>query len=227
MKQDNHFYIITSIYTGILIISNILANKLINVFGITLPCAIIVFPLVYILSDLITEVYGIKLSITAIRVNLWMNIVMSAIFIIAMYIPPSALYQHNNAYIHVLGSTNRAVVASITAYLLGDLANSISLSVLKRKYHNNDNRLLKSFFFRSISSSMIGQIFDTGIFLIIMFIGVIPLNTLLTMIIVQYIFKILYELICFPITNIIVNKWKKFEGIDTIDSWKGMHIIVK
>lgn len=218
MKRRNNFYIITSIYTGTLIISNILANKIIMVMGMVLPCAIIVFPLVYILSDLITEVYGIRLSLKAIQTNLWMNMIMSIIFIIAINIPPAPFYEYNDSYIHVLGSTNRVIVASIIAYFFGDLFNSLVLSFMKSKFHNK-NTIFNRFYIRSIASSLVGQLFDTAVFIIISFIGLIPISIVFQMIFFQYIVKIVYEIICLPLTVIIIKKWKEFEHIDHIDRW--------
>ena len=185
-------------------------------FGITLPCAVIIFPLVYIMSDLLTEVYGIKLSVMIISMNTLINLFMSFIFAIAICIPPAPFYQYNNDFAIILGNTPRIVFASLLAYYSGDIINSISLSYFKYKHLN------KGFFFRSIVSSLLGQIFDTCVFIMIGFFGIISFNQLLQMIVFQYIVKISYEIICYPITRIVVDRWKKLENIDVIDRWKNM-----
>lgn len=212
-KVTKGFCVISMIYCSILLISNIIATKIIMPFGITLPCAVIVFPIVYIVSDLITEVYGIKLSILVITINTFINILMSIIFMIAIYIPSAPFYRYGNDFANILGSTPRLVCASLLAYYLGDFFNSISLSFFKFKYNN------RGYFFRSIVSSLIGQVFDTCIFILAAFIFTMPFKDLIYMMIFQYIVKIVYEVICFPITKIVVNMWKKIENIDTIDMW--------
>ena len=210
------FCILASIYAGTLLISNILANKLIMPFGITLPCAVILFPFVYILSDLTTEVYGIELSKIAIRTNAALNLFMSLIFLIAINIP-SAPFADSSAFDLILGSTPRMVFASLISYFFGDMVNSYSLSFFKAKLSNI--YILNTFLFRSIFSSMLGQIFDTVGFIFIAFYGSIPNEALISMMVCQYIVKIGYQIVAHPVITYIVKWWKKVENIDVVDKW--------
>ena len=210
------FCILASVYAGVLLISNILANKLIMPFGIPLPCAVMLFPCVYIISDLMTEVYGIKLSKIAIKTNAALNLFMSLIFLIAINIP-SAPFADSTAFDSILGSTPRMVFASLISYFLGDTVNSYSLSFFKAKLYNIP--ILNTFLFRSIFSSMLGQIFDTIGFIFMAFYGTIPNEALISMMVCQYIVKIGYQIIVHPIMRFIVKWWKKTENIDVIDKW--------
>ena len=210
------FCVLASVYAGVLLISNILANKIIMPFGYVLPCAVILFPMVYVISDLMTEVYGIKLSKIAIRTNAFMNLFMSLIFILAVNIP-AAPFADATAFNTILGSTPRMVFASLVSYYLGDMINSYSLSFFKAKLSNIT--LLNTFFFRSIFSSMLGQIFDTVGFIFLAFYGNISNDMIITMMICQYTVKVGYQIIIHPIMTRIVKWWKKVEGIDVVDTW--------
>lgn len=214
VKITPMFCILMSVYAAVLLISNIISAKVIMPFGVVLPCAIILFPMVYILSDLMTEVYGLRLSMIAIKTNTILNLFMSAIFLLAVYIPSAPFYPNHEAFKAILGNTPRMVLASLLAYFGGDTINSIALSMFKGIF--KDKKFLKTYFFRSIGSSMLGQIFDTGLFIFIAFVGTMPLSVLFTMMYSQYIIKIVYQIICFPIMHYIVQWWKNKEGMDVV-----------
>jgi len=216
------FCVLAIVYAGVLLISNIITSKLIVVGGVILPAAVILFPLVYILSDVMTEIYGIRLSLIAIKTNAFLNLFMSLIFMLAIAIPAPDFWKNQDAFQTVLGSTPRMVVASLVGYFLGDATNSISLSIMKVRTKNTK---FQCFFFRAIGSSLIGQIFDTFAFIFIAFYGVMPTSALLVMACSQYVTKIMYEVICYPLVNAVVKWWKKVEGIDTYDVQYAKHLV--
>lgn len=209
------FCVLAISYAGVLLISNIITSKLIVVCGIVLPAAVILFPLVYIMSDVMTEIYGIRLSMVAIKTNAFLNLFMSLIFMLAISIPAPEFWKGQQAFATVLGNTPRMVVASLIGYFLGDMANSMSLSIMKVR---TKNTIFEWFFFRAIGSSLIGQIFDTFAFIFIAFYGVMPTSALFIMAVSQYIAKIGYEIVCYPLVSAVVRWWKKVDGIDVYDN---------
>lgn len=209
------FCVLAISYAGVLLISNIITSKLIVVCGIVLPAAVILFPLVYIMSDVMTEIYGIRLSMVAIKTNAFLNLFMSIIFMLAISIPAPEFWKGQQAFVTVLGNTPRMVIASLIGYFLGDMTNSVSLSIMKVR---TKNTIFKWFFFRAIGSSLIGQIFDTFAFIFIAFYGVMPTSALFMMAVSQYIAKIGYEIVCYPLVSAVVRWWKKVEGIDVYDN---------
>ena len=215
VKVTKKFASLATVYCGMLLISNILANKLIIIGDLVQPCAIIMFPLVYIISDTLTEIYGIKLSKIAITTNTLMNLFMSAILILAVKLP-SPPFADATAFNSVLGSTPRVVFASLISYYCGDLVNSYSLSFFKAKLKAP---FFNTFLFRSICSSILGQIFATAGFITIAFYGTVPNDVLIQMIALQYSIKIGYQIIAHPITHNIVKWYKKADGIDVVDKW--------
>jgi uncharacterized integral membrane protein (TIGR00697 family) len=196
-------------------VSNIITGKIIMIGGIVLPGAALLFPMVYIFSDIMTEVYGLRLSLMVIKMNALINLFMSLVFMGMIALPYAPFWGNQNAFVAILGSTPRIVVASLIAYFLGDYANSASLSFLKTVTKNRP--IFGSFFLRAIGSSLIAQVFDTVVFILLAFYGTMPTEALFTMIYSQYLVKIAYEIVIYPLTKWTVDWWKKKENIDIYD----------
>lgn len=219
-KPTTMFVILAVLYASLLLLSNVVASRLINVWGIVLPSAVLVYPMVYIFSDIMTEVYGIRLSLLSIRLNVTVNLLMVFVFYLVLIVPAPSFFKNTQAYYIVLHQTGRVVVASLVGYFLGDYINSATLSIMKRLTHK------KYFGLRAVASTAFGQIADTGLFITIAFWGIIPTHVLFMMMLAQYIFKVSYEAISLPITAPIVNWWKRKEGLDVVDTRKEDYRII-
>ncbi len=206
------FLALSSLFLVCLVISNIIAGKLMTVFGVVLPSAVILFPVTYILGDVFTEVYGYG----KMRFVIWMgfaaNVFMSAIFLIAIALPYPAFFGAQAAYATVLGQTPRIVLASLVAYWAGEFSNSMVLSVLKKR---TKGRYL---WVRTIGSTIVGQGLDTILFIGLSFFGNVPFPVLLQMMAAQYLFKVSYEIVLTPVTYKVVGFIKRIEGIDVFDN---------
>jgi uncharacterized integral membrane protein (TIGR00697 family) len=182
------------------------------VFGLVLPSAVIIFPITYILGDVFTEVYGFRRTRIVIWTGFAANVLMSALFFVAIALPFPDFFKDQGAYARVLGLTPRIVSASLLAYWAGEFANSITLSALKKV---TKGRYLWT---RTISSTVVGQGLDTAIFIGLGFVGSVPTAVLLQMMIAQYVFKVVYEIVLTPVTYVIVRRVKWSEGLDTFDT---------
>jgi len=199
-------------YSVTLILSNILASKIIQLGPIFVPAAVILFPLVYIVSDVMAEVYGIRLSVLVIRWNVLMNLLLVLITYIATKLPPAPFSQDMQvAFERVFHFTWRIVLASMVAYYFGDWSNDAVVSRMK-VLQNGHNFPLRAWL-----STVVGEGVDTFLFITIAFAGSIPGKVLLNMILSQYLFKITYELVCLPVTTQIVKWWKRAEGFEVFD----------
>jgi queuosine precursor transporter len=211
LKVSSWFVIITCIFVTCLITANIIAVKLILLFGFLVPAGIIVFPLSYLFGDVLTEVYGYA----ATRRVIWLGFACNLLTIIAIFIggiAPAAPFWHDQlAYNTILGFTPRLLLASFTAYLVGEFINAFILAKLKIA---TKGRWLWT---RTIGSTLIGEGFDTLIFVTIAFWGTIPSQLILTAILTQWIFKVAYEIIATPLTYVIVRFLKRQERIDVFD----------
>jgi hypothetical protein len=194
-----------------LLVSNIIAGKLMQIAGIVFPSAVILFPITYILGDVFTEVYGFRKARSVIWIGFGANLLMSAIFLCAIALPYPAFFKAQDAYATVLGMTPRIVVASLIAYWAGEFANSITLSALKKLTRG---RFLWT---RTIGSTIIGQGLDTVIFIAISFVGTVPAGVLFQLMAAQYLFKVAYEVVLTPVTYLVVARIKRAEGVDTFD----------
>lgn len=220
MRPFRWYPFILALFVTTLIISNIIAVKLVSIFGITLPAAVILFPVAYIFGDILTEVYGYARA----RQSIWIGFACNLLAVVAIYIggilPADTLWtarfyanpeEASIAYQAILGFTPRLLLASFLAYLAGEFLNAIVLAKLKIA---TEGRFL---WVRTIASTLIGQGVDSAIFISIAFFGILPLSELGTTIFNQWMFKSIYEAIATPLTYAVVNTLKKAEGIDIFD----------
>lgn len=198
-KVSNLLVILVVIFVSCLMISNILANYMISIFGYSFDGGTLLFPVTYILSDLFSEVYGYRWSRRVTWLAASMNTLFAVLVILVTKIP-SPVWFDGSHFAIALCSSFRIVVASIISYCLGDWVNDIIFEHLKK---NNPNFNL--FKVRAILSSVGGSLIDTTTFVLIAFLFTMPINEMPAMIILSVISKILYELIVLPVTCKITN----------------------
>jgi len=205
-------FVVTGIlFVSCLLISNIIAGKLVSFFGMVLPAAVILFPVTYIFGDVLTEVYGFKKTRLIIWLGFASNALMVLIFSIVVALPHPDFWQGQDAYALVLGMTPKILFASLIAYFFGEFLNSIVLSKIKVL---TKGRFL---WIRTISSTLVGESIDTIIFITIVFSGIVLGIQLWKMVLLQYLWKVIYEIALTPLTYIIVGWMKRKEGIDVYD----------
>jgi hypothetical protein len=210
-KFSLRFIIVVALFITCLLTANIIIVKQISIGPFVLPAAIIVFPISYIISDILTEVWGYSQARRVIWLGFLCNVVMVAAIWIAGLLPASANFTAQNAYNQILGSTPRFLLASFLAYLAGEFSNSFVLSKMKIATKG------KWLWSRTIGSTIVGQAIDTVIVLSIGFVGVLPAGTLLIMILSHWFMKVSYEIIATPLTYLVVAYLKKKEGVDIYD----------
>lgn len=206
------FMCIGIIYVTCLLLSNLVAGKMWAVsLNITLPAAVVLFPVTYIFGDIFTEVYGFRRA----RIIIWLGFGCSffavAVYMLTIALPHPEYWQNQEAFATVLGTTPRVALASFAGYLFGEFSNSMILSKLKVRTGG------RKLWVRTILSTLVGEGFDSVIFVTISFLGTMDTKVVLHMILFQYLFKVCYEIICTPLTYAIVRFLKRKEGIDTYD----------
>jgi len=205
------YVIIAGLFVCFLMIANIAANRMVSLpFGIIVTGDIFLFPLTYIFGDVLTEVYGFKRSRLVIWLGMLANLIMIGYFTLLIKTPFPSDFVANDAYRTVLGVTPIIVLASILAFFAGEFSNSASLSIIKKWTKG------KFLWIRTIGSTIIGQIFDTLTFMFIAF-NFLPKELFWQMVLAQYLFKVIYEILATPLTYMIVKRIKKVEQLDTFD----------
>ncbi|MDL2246798.1 queuosine precursor transporter [Methanobrevibacter sp. OttesenSCG-928-K11] len=185
---------LTGIFCTCLLISNILAFKVFALGDIILPCSVIIFPITYMINDILAEIYGLQKTKTIIYLGFLLNLLAVFLFQIAIYLPAPSYFTGSIAFETVLTNSLRVLIASFSAYLLGSLINSYLMVYLKKKAE-------KYLFFRCITSTFFGECVDSFLFISIAFYGSVPLFVLITMIIAQTLFKTGFEIVTYPITR--------------------------
>ncbi len=210
--QPSIWFVATvAVFITCLLIANITAVKLVSIFGLTVPAAIVIFPISYICGDVLTEVYGYQRARQVIWLAFGCNLLGVAAIWIGQILPGAAFWDAQAAYERILGFTPRLLVASFCAYLVGEFANSMVLAKLKIL---TQGRML---WMRTIGSTIVGEGLDSLIFITIAFFGIIPPAAILTAIITQWLFKVAYETLATPLTYAVVNFLKQQEGLDVFD----------
>lgn len=200
------FVFISVLFVSCILISNILASKIISIFGISMTGGVLVFPISYILGDVITEVYGYKKSKKIIIYGFICNLIMVLLFALAMKLPYPEFWTNQDAFVAILSNTPRILLASFIGYLVGGLSNSLIMDYIK------NNSKIKYLWFRTILSTIIGEGLDTFIFLVIGFVGTMPFKELMYMVLCQSMAKILYEVVLTPITYKVIAYIEKKEN---------------
>ncbi|MCG6186566.1 queuosine precursor transporter [Maribellus maritimus] len=199
------------LFATCLLISNILASKIIMIGPWSAPAGVLIFPLAYIINDVIAEVWGYRKARLIIWAGFGVNLLAVLFFSMAVAVPSAPFYEGQNAFASVLGNTPRIVAASLLAYLFGSFLNAFVMSKVKVITEG------KSFSLRAIVSTLAGESIDSLIFILVAFAGVFPVNVLLGMIVTQAVIKTVYEIIVLPLTLVVVKKVKQLEGEDTFD----------
>ncbi|MBW8326710.1 MAG: queuosine precursor transporter [Prolixibacteraceae bacterium] len=200
------------LFATCLLISNILATKILLIGPWAAPAGVLIFPIAYILNDVITEVWGFGKARLIIWTGFAVNILAVLFFTMGIAIPGAPFWQNQEAFSTVLGNTPRIVVASLSAYLIGSFLNAFVMSRMKVATKG------KGFSARAILSTLVGESADSLIFISIAFIGVFPIGLLITMIFTQAMLKTVYEILILPVTIGVVNFVKRIEGTDTFDT---------
>ena len=194
------FIIIVGLFCGCLVVSNIIAAKVLIFGDIILPGSIIIYPIVFIVGDILTEIYGFKLArktiILALIVNFFAVVAFQLILIL-----PGTNQGMSNGFNTVFQTTPRILLACFCSFFTGSYINAYVMEFLKEKF----SRYL---FVRCVVSTFLGELFDSIIFLSVAFVGVESISILITMVICQVTFKVLYEIIAYPLTNHAI-KWIK------------------
>jgi len=210
-QVSSRFMLIAVAFVTCLIVSNITAVKLISVADFILPGAIVIFPITYIIGDVLTEVYGYAKARRVIWMGFMANLFAVATFAVVGILPAAGFWDGQEAYDAILGATPRILGASLIAYLFGEFANAYVLARLKVA---TEGRFL---WVRTIGSTVVGQSLDSAIFIVIAFSGILPTNALIMAIVVQAVVKTAYEALATPLTYLVVGWLKRAEGIDTYD----------
>jgi hypothetical protein len=211
-KKQLHIYeMLAGLFVMTLIVSNIASIKVVAIGPLVFDAGTILFPLSYIVGDIVTEVYGYRKMRSLLYVGVVSLILTMTTFWVVQILPASPDWPNQVAYESILGVVWRIVLASVTALFLGEIMNAYVMARMKVRSKG------KNLWVRMISSSVVGSAIDTVVFSTVAFLGTMPFDALAQLMITVFLIKITTEAIVSPLTIKIINIVKRREKIDTYE----------
>lgn len=204
-QTSGHYATVVGVFVGLLVISNVSATKLISVGPLITDGGAFLFPLVYVLGDVLSEVYGFHATRRAVVLGFLMSALAALTFLIVQQAPAAADWPNQAAFEAVLGFVPRIVMASLVGFFIGQLLNAWVL--VKIKERTDESRL----WIRLMTSSVVGQSADTLAFCTIAFYGVITGWTFVNYLITGYLYKLAVEALVLPVTYRVIALVKRHE----------------
>ena len=204
--------ILTTTFVVILLVSNLVAQKIIRIGPISTSGALILFPVTYIFGDIFTEVYGYAASRRAIWLGFFGTALMWSVGALIIALPADPDFRNQQAFITVFGILPRLLVASLIAFWAGEFANSYTMARLKLLTRG------RWLWTRTVGSTIIGQAVDTTIVVVLTFAGNYSASKLAKIIVTSYCLKVVYEILATPLTYLVINFLKRAEHSDAYDS---------
>jgi uncharacterized integral membrane protein (TIGR00697 family) len=207
-----YYDLVMALFVTILLCSNVIgAAKVCTVWGFTFGAGVLFFPISYIFNDVLTEVYGYARARKVVWAGFGAIIFASFMSWVVVSLPPAAGWNDQGAYEAVFGQTPRIVFASLLAFFVGEFANSYVLA--KMKIRTSGRHLWA----RTIGSTIVGEGVDSIVFYPVAFLGVWENRLVVTVMVSNYVIKVLWEAVITPVTYQVVGFLKRAEQEDYYD----------
>lgn len=210
-REFRYLDLLTITFIVILLISNLVGQKIVAVGVFRISGANLLFPITYIFGDVFTEVYGYGASRRAIWFGFFASALMAVMGLIVVALPPAPDWPNQAAFATVFSIVPRLVVASLIAFWCGEFANSYVLAKMKILTSG------KHLWTRTVGSTVVGQAVDTAVLMVVAFAGSLNAKLIANLILSGYLFKVAYEILATPLTYAVVNFLKRHEGVDSFD----------
>jgi uncharacterized integral membrane protein (TIGR00697 family) len=211
VRRFKYLDVLTTTFVVVLLVSNLVAQKICMIGPFAVSGAILLFPITYIFGDVFTEVYGFAASRRAIWLGTFGTALLYAMGVVVISLPGAPGWKNQEAFQIVFGFLPRIQTASLIAFWAGDFANSYTMARMKLL---TNGRMLWT---RTVGSTVVGQAVDTTLVIVLTFAGKYPALTLANMILTGYVLKVGYEVLATPLTYLIVGRLKAAEHADAFD----------
>jgi uncharacterized integral membrane protein (TIGR00697 family) len=206
--------VFTGIFAAVLVLVPSMSSKFIAVGPLSIAGSTLIFPITFIFNDVLTEVYGFRLSRQVIWTGMAMQVFAALFYWLIDIWPAASFWSNQEAYSAILGQAPRIVAASLSAYFCGEFANSVVLS--RMKYRQGGKRGVSQAS-RFVWSTVVGEGLDSLVFMSVGFLGVMPNRDLVKVILTIWSVKVLYEIVALPLSMRVANWVKRAEGVDAVD----------
>ncbi len=210
-KQFRYYESFVHVFVVVLLVSNLVAQKIVAIGPFRVSAAQALFPITYIFGDIFVEVYGYARSRRAIWIGFFASGLLAVMCLFATWLPAAPEFQNQTAFQAIFGIVPRVLAASLVAYWCGEFANAFVMAKMKLATQG------KHLWARTIGSTVVGQLVDTVIVMTILFAGRQDAGTIVNLIVSGYSIKVLYEAAATPLTYLVVNRLKNAEGVEIFD----------
>ncbi len=201
-KTNRNLIILNSIFIMSLLVANVVAGKIVNLFGLIVPSAVVAYGITFLCTDIINEIWGKEEADKSVKLGFVIQIVSLALIVLAIWLPPAKFAtDFNDNFKVVLGQSARVVFASLFAYLISQAHDVFSFNFWRKKTKGNHKWI------RNNLSTITSQLIDTSIFITIAFWGIVP--NLWIMIVSQYIVKCIIAFLDTPLFYLLTSKNKE------------------
>jgi queuosine precursor transporter len=211
VRRYKYLDILTTMFVVILLVSNLVAQKICMIGPLAVSGAVLLFPITYIFGDVFTEVYGFSASRRAIWLGTFGTALLYLMGVLVIALPGAPGWKNQQAFEIVFGFLPRIQTASLIAFWAGDFANSYTLARMKLLTEG------KWLWTRTVGSTVVGQAVDTTLVIVLTFGGKYSAGTLANMIVTGYVLKVAYEVLATPLTYAVVGWLKRTEHADAFD----------
>jgi hypothetical protein len=211
VRRYQYLDVLTTMFVVILLVSNLVAQKICMIGPFAVSGAVLLFPITYIFGDVFTEVYGFSASRRAIWLGFFGTSLLYLMGAAVIALPGAPEWKNQQAFRVVFGIIPRILAASLIAFWAGEFANSYTMA--KLKLWTNGEKLWT----RTIGSTVVGQGVDTVLVITLTFAGTYPVRTLVNIIVTGYLLKVGYEVVATPVTYLVIGWLKRSEHADAFD----------
>ena len=209
-KTEKNLMLVNAIFITSLLIANVVSSKIVLFLGLTVPAAIVAYPLTFLMTDVIGEIWGKEEANKTVKLGFICQMISLALIGGAILLPVAPFADNQAQFTAILGSSFRVVFASMIGYLVSQSWDVWIFHKVRDAYIKKHGSTKGGRWIWNNASTMTSQIIDTAIFITIAFIGVVP--NIWTMILSQYLVKFVYALLDTPFFYLLTRKRSEMNG---------------
>lgn len=206
-KTEKNLMLVNAIFITSLLIANVVSSKIVSFWGLTVPAAIVAYPLTFLMTDVIGEIWGKEEANKTVKLGFICQMISLVLIGGAILLPVAPFADNQAQFVAILGSSFRVVFASMVGYLVSQSWDVWIFHKIKDRHIKKHGSAKGGRWIRNNVSTMTSQIIDTAIFITIAFIGTVP--NIFTMIASQYLIKLIYAALDTPFFYLLTNKKEK------------------
>lgn len=209
-KTEKNLMLVNAIFITSLLIANVVSSKIVSFWGLTVPAAIVAYPLTFLMTDVIGEIWGKEEANKTVKLGFICQMISLVLIGGAILLPVAPFADNQAQFTSILGSSFRVVFASMVGYLVSQSWDVWIFHKVRDAYIKKHGSTKGGRWIWNNASTMTSQIIDTAIFITIAFIGTVP--NIWTMILSQYLVKFVYALLDTPFFYLLTRKRSEMNG---------------